>query len=323
MQRVFLGLGLLLSVSLLDIRPALSQQEAARTSSPSEIIAELSPKIENLGRADLLKLGKAYSADNNPQAAIKVFTAALAKNTKDVEAKTLIGAEQLRVANTKEKEREALETLKGAIEINQKYLPAYREMIKFYEKRKNNYELRLIYQDLVERIGAQAEFITHLCKLTTLEGLYDLSEKYCKQGINLDPKDASNFVYRGLALKETGNPDESEKVLKTAAKDFPKSELAQYTYAATQSEKKNYIQAYTYYKRAVKADLNSVPSLLGLAQSALEIQKVEESFDAFQRACRRDRTIVPHVRRARNALRTIKKTDWDKKFEQLAESCGN
>ena len=329
MQSLFLGLGLLVSVSLLDIRPVRATDTATDptpttvVSSPSTVIAELSPKIETLSRIDLLKLVKGYCEDKNPQAAIKAFTAALAKNALDVEAKTLIGAEQLKIANTKDKEKEALETLKGAIEINNKYLPAYRELIKFYEKKKNNYELRLIYQDLIERIGSQAEFITQLCKLTTLEGIYDLSGKYCQQGIELSPKEASNYVYRGLALKETGHPEESEKVLKKAAKEFTKSELAQLTYAQIQIDKKNFIEAYTYFKRAVRANLNSVPALLGLAQSALEIQKMEESLDAFQRACRRDRTVVPHVRRAKNALRTLKKADWEKKFEQLSDSCGN
>lgn len=356
MQSLFLGLGLLLSVSLLDIRPAKAQQEApepttsttqaqvtsttviqATEPTSAEVIAELSPKIETLKRNDLLKLGKAYSADKNPQAAIKVFTAVLAKNAKDVEAKTLIGAEQLKLAITKEQTKEALDTLKSAIDINPKYLPTYRELIKYYEARieksssspnkadqRIGYsELRIIYQDLVEKIGAKAEFITQLCKITTLDGLYDLSEKYCKQGINLAPKEPSNFVYQGIAMKETGKTDNSEKVLKKAATDFPKSELAQITYAQIQTEKKNHILAYTYYKRAVIANLNSVPALLGLAQSALEIQKIEESLDAFQRACRRDRTVVPHVRRAKNTLRTLKKQEWEKKFEDLSESCGN
>lgn len=347
MQSLFLGLGLLLSVSLLDIRLAKAQQEApesttttlAEPTDPTSatIISELSPKIETLKRADLLKLGKAYSAEKNPQAAIKVFTAILAKNAKDVEAKTLIGAEQLKIAVSKEQTKEALDTLKGAIDINPKYLPAYRELIKYYESRieKSNLssnkadqrigysELRIIYQDLVERIGPKTEFVTQLCKITTLDGLYDLSTKYCKQGIALAPKEPSNFVYQGISMKETGQADESEKVLKKAAGTFAKSELAQLTYAQTQTEKKNYILAYTYYKRAVIANLNSVPALLGLAQSAMEIQKIEEALDAFQRACRRDRTVVPHVRRAKNTLRTLKKQEWEKKFEELSDSCGN
>lgn len=334
-----------MSVSLLDIRPAKAQQDAPETTpsttttlakstepTPTAIISELSPKIETLKRTDLLKLGRAYSTEKNPQAAIKVFTAVLAKNAKDVEAKTLIGAEQLKIAVSKEQIKEALDTLKSAIDINPKYLPAYRELIKYYEgrldkspadRRISNSELRIIYQDLIERIGANAEFVTQLCKITTVDGLYDLSAKYCKQGISLAPKEPSNFVYQGISMKETGQGEESEKVLKKAASVFPKSELAQLTYAQTQTEKKNHILAYTYYKRAVLANLNSVPALLGLAQSAMEIQKVEEALDAFQRACRRDRTIVPHVRRAKNTLRTIKKQEWEKKFEDLSDSCGN
>jgi tetratricopeptide (TPR) repeat protein len=328
MKSIFLSLALSFSVSLLDIGPGhlslagayeLSAiQKSLKEKDYNRVIQLLSPEVEKLDRAGLFALAKAYSSLKKSEAAIKAYTAALSLNPQDVEAKTLIGAEQI----ISGKEKEALITLKEALEMRNDFVPAYKLLIKIYEKRKNKYELRLLYQDLVEKIGPKSDYLTKLCELTTTDGLYDLAEKYCQQGIDTNSKEPNNYVYLGIARKETGKVKEAEMILKKVADDFSQSALAQNTYAHSQEEKKNFIGAYAYYKKAIAADAKSVPGYVGLAQSSLEIQKYQESLDAFVTACRLDKSTIPTFRRATNTLRTMKIDEWLKKFEKQSDDCG-
>lgn len=295
-------------------------EKALKEKRYEKVVSLLSPNIEKLDRRGLLLLGKAYSGVGNNSLAIKSFTAILAINPKDAEAKTLIGTE---LYNAKS-EREAIAALKEALEFNNKYIPAYRQLIKIYESRKkeNRYELRLIYQDLIEKIGETSEFVTKVCELSTLDSLYDLAFKYCQRGVDLFPKEARNHVYLGLASKDTGKLEQANKILKNAAEAFPKSDVAQVAYAQFLAEYKNYIGAYAYYKKGLAANKDSIPALLGLGSSALEIQKYQESIDALLKACLKDKKNLPKLRAATNIVRTSKNKEWVKKFEAAEDKCG-
>lgn len=310
MKSLRIGLGVWLLVSLLDIHPAFSNAQ--------KLIDRLSPKVESLDRKELMNLGKAYSQVGNHNAAIKIFTAALAKNSKDIEAKTHIGAELLKLKN----DTEALEVLKEALTWNKKYVPAYRQLIKYYNDKDNKYELRLIYQDMVQHLGERTEFLTELCYLTTMDGLYDLSARYCQQSMVKDPKNPRNHVYWGLTLHQTGKAEEAKRVLKRSADQFKKSYLAQFTWAQQLEEQKNFVEAYNYFKAAVAADNKNSAGHLGLAQSAFEIQKYEEALNAFQSACALDRGTLPHVRKATNSLRNMREENWAKRYDQQSDRCG-
>lgn len=327
MKYFLLGLGLVVGVSFLDVRLAFNRanaydlpaaEAALKQKDYSKVISLLSPSVETLDRNGLFVLAKAYSASKNPEAAIKVYTACLTKDPKDVEAKTLIGAEQF----VSGKDKEAMATLKEAIDINPRFVPAYKILIRIYEKKKNKYELRLLYQDLVEKVGDRSEYIVKLCELTTLDGLYDLALKYCQTGIQKDSSEASNFVFLGMTYNQTGETKKAENYLKKAADEFQGSELAQMTYAQFLDEKKNYIASYGFYKRAVDANKKSVPALQGLGHAALEIQKYQESLDAYAKACQMDKKTLPQFRRAANTLRTMRNADWLKKFEVAIDKCG-
>lgn len=333
MIRFRLSPAFILIVSLLDISPVdyvwakpedskkvdmQMVQTELKKKNFDKVITILSSEIEHLDRKGLFALAKAYSAQKKSEAAIKAYTAALALNPNDLEARTLIGAEQFLSG----KEKEALATLKETIQIKNNFVPAYKLLIKIYEKRKNKYELRLLYQDLVEKAGPDPEYFNKLCELTTTDGLYDLSQKYCQQAIEKSPKVASNYVYLGMTKKQTGFKTEAESILKKTADDFPKSTLALLTYAQHQEEVKNFISAYSYYKKAILSDKKSQTAYLGLAFSALEIQKYQESLDAFKEACKIEKNSIVPFRRATNMLRTMKINDWMTKFETSSEKCG-
>jgi len=327
MKSLLLGLGLILGVSFLDVgqvwtlaRAADLQaaQAAAKKQDHQKVIELLSPQVEKLSRDGLMLLAKAYSATGNHEAAIKTYTACLATNAKDFEAKGQIGSEQLDLG----KDKDALATLKEALELNPSYAPTYKILVRYYEKKQNKYELRLLYEDMIDNLGESIEAITKLCELTTLDRLYDLAAKYCQRGIALSPQTPENFIYYGITSKETGHPEKADENLKKAAEEFPKSELAQLSYAKHLDEKKNFIGSYSYYKKAVIAKADSIPGLVGLGTSSFEIQKYAESLEAFSKACKLDRKTLPSFRRVTNSLRTMKIQDWLKKFETGVEACG-
>jgi tetratricopeptide (TPR) repeat protein len=323
MKSVILGLGLFLSVSFLDIGQGAwaydlaAAQRALKAKNYDQVIQLLSGEIEKLNREGLFVLAKAYSTQKKHEAAIKAYNACLSLNPKDFEAKTLIGAEQM----VSGKDKEALATLKEALETNPQFVPAYKLLIRYYEKKKNKYEQRLLYEDLIAKVGETTQALTKLCELTTQDRLYDLAARHCQKGILRDPKIPDNYVNLGIVHKETGESEKAEENLKKAAQEFPKSLFAQMTYAQFLDERKNYIFSFNYYKRATEADSKSVPALLGLANSAIEIQKYADSLAAFEKACTLDRTTLPAFRRAANSLRTMKAHEWLKKFEQGIETC--
>ncbi len=327
MNLYLLGLALALTVSLLDLRRASNQaqayditaaESALKSKEFKRAIEILSPEVENLDRDALFVLAKAYSSMKNPEAAIKVYTACLTKNPKDVEAKTLIGAEQF----VSGKDKEAIGSLKEALEINPRFVPAYKVMIRIYEKKKNKYELRLLYQDLVDKVGDRGEYITKLCELTTLDGLYDLASKYCQLGIQKNAQEASNYVHLGITYNQTGEKKKAENYLKKAAEEYQDSSIAQLTYAQFLDEKKNFIGSFGYYKRAVQADPKSIAAKIGVGTSGLEIQKFQDSLDSYISACGMDKTAIPAFRKAANVLRMTKNSEWLKKYETAIEKCG-
>ncbi len=327
MKQLLLGLGLILGVSFLDVGQGFTSawaydlpaaQSALKQKQYDKVIQLLSPEIEHLDREGLFALAKAYSSLNKHEAAIKAYTACLALNSKDFEAKTLIGAEQM----VSGKEREALTTLKESLEINPRFATTYKLLIRYYQKKKNKYEQRLLYEDMNEKVGESTESITKLCELCTMDRLYDLATKYCQKGIARDASLPENFVYLGISLKETGQSEKALRYIKEAAEKFPNSELAQMTYAQYLDEQKNFIGSYSSYKKALSANPSSVPALLGLGNSSLEIQKYADSLEAYEKVCKFDRKTLPAFRKAANTLRTMKIEDWLKKFEAGIDKCG-
>lgn len=291
---------------------------AASKKNYAKIIEILSPEVEKLSHPNLSLLAQSYFEINNYLAAIKLYTACLSLDPKDYKAKTQIGLAQFNLG----KDKEALASLKSSLEINSEYEPTYQVLINYYNKKKNKYELRLLYQDMIEKLGEKAPYVTALCELTAKDSLYDLSIKYCLKGIQLNPKEALNYTYLGISYQDTGDSKKASKFLKLAADKFPKSEVAQINYAQLLENEKNFIGAYNYYKNATIADKQSVKAFIGLGNSAVEIQKYKEALEAYQNACKLNKSALPPLRKAINTLRSLKNQDWIKKFEETADSCG-
>ncbi|GIL17119.1 MAG: hypothetical protein BroJett040_08700 [Oligoflexia bacterium] len=322
---------LLFTVSLLDFHLALAQTKPTATKYDirsaqklyaqkeyEKVIAELSARVEKLSRDGLLLLARSYSSIKNPIEAIKTGSIILSTNPDDFEVKTFLGQEQIHLG----KDREALITLRESLELNKKYEPTYLSIAEIYERRKNKYELRLLYLDMIESLGEKPAYITKVCQLATLEGLYDLSTQYCRKGIQVDPNDYRNPLYLGLTFKETGKIEEATKLLKKTADLFPKSEEAQITWAQHLDGQKNYVASLGYYQRAVQASPNSINGLLGLAQSSFELKKYDEALQFWKKACQLNgKATNSSLRKATNVVRLSRQAELLTKFEAAVDTC--
>lgn len=296
----------------------LAQAETAFKNGDYNTVTDLLWKnIDKLDRKALVLLAVAHEKKKEPAHMIKVANILTSKDPKDYEGFYLLGSAHL----MRKKSSEALEALKTSLEINPKYQPAYERLAEMYVEKKNNYELRILYQDMLEQLGRKVEFLTQLCKINTEDHQEDQALSNCKEAIQKDPKVADNYVHLGLVQKQAGDIEKAKKSLKIAADTHSKSEFAQYTYAALLEEQKNYLESDQYFARAVKADPKSARSWLGHAKSSFELRKYEPALEAFKHACKLDRKNAVAFRKATTALKSAKDTGWTGPFEKASESC--
>lgn len=272
--------------------------------------------IDTLDRKGLLLLTVAHEKKNEPANMIKVGNMLTSKNPKDYEAFYLIGSAHIMA----KKKSEALEALKTALEINPKYQPAYEKLAQMYEQAKNNYELRIIYQDMIDNIGRKPAFLTKLCEINTKDNQEDQALAMCKEAIQKDPKVAENHVYLGIVYKNAGEIDQAKKALKTAADSHSKSEFAQFTYANLLEDQKSYLEASKYYQNCTNADAKSARCWIGYAKSSFEIRKYEQALEAYKKSCKLDQKTAVAFRKATTALRSTRES-WLPQYEAASESC--
>lgn len=273
--------------------------------------------IDKLDRKGLILLAVTHEKKKDPASMLKVANMLTSKDPKDYEGFYLLGTAQL----MRNKNSEALDALKSALEINPKYQPAYEKLIQMYEKKNNYYELRILYQDMITNLGDRAEFETKLCEINTKDGQEDQALKACNEAIHKDPKIADNYVNIGIVQKQVGDTEEAEKSLKAAADTHSKSEFAQFSYASLIDEKKDSLQANKYYLVGTQADPNSSRCWIGFARTAFDLRKYEVALEAYIKACKLDQKNAVAFRKATTTLRNTREADWIKKYEAASESC--
>jgi tetratricopeptide (TPR) repeat protein len=296
-----------------------SAQELFNKGEYDKVTALLWKDVDKLDRAGFILLARAHEKRNEPGDMARAMNLLIGKDQKDFEAHTYLGVALL----MQKKNKDAMEAFKGAIELNAKFEPAYNGLIKMYEMRNppNLYELRILYQDMIDNIGSRPLYLSKLCEINTQDGTYEIALANCREAIVKDPSIASNHVNLAICLKATGDDVNSAATLKKAALKFPTSEIAQYEYAKLLEEQKNFIDAVKYYKAATEAGPTSAKSWMGLASTSFEIRKFEVALIAYKNACKFDRKNAAAFRKATTILRNNRNTEWAGKFESASESC--
>lgn len=273
-------------------------------------------QVEKLDANGFMLLMNAHEARKEWNEVIRAANFLLGKNPKNEAALTRLGNAQLQ----RGRKSDAKEPLKKALEINKAYQPAYDVLIKVYED--NPYEQRLLLQDMVETFGPKITFLTKLCTLNTMDGENEQGEKICTQAIKVDTNVPENHVHLGIIAKQKGEPEKAKTLLQTAADEFPNSEYAQYQYASFVEADKNYVDAYNYFERCLKADMKSERCLMGVGNNGVQLSKFDRSMAAFKLACQKNgRKNAAAVRKAFRLLQQRKEFEWASKFESLTEKC--
>ncbi|NUN04518.1 MAG: O-linked GlcNAc transferase [Bdellovibrio sp.] len=277
------------------------------------------PQVDKIDRKSLVLLAKAHEKRKEASEMIRALNILIGKDAKDFEAHALMGNAHL----LEKKNKDAMESFKKALEFNARYEPAYDGLIRLYGERQppNLYELRILYQDMIDAIGARPIYLRKLCEVNTQDNTFEAAIQTCKEAISKDSSVADPYVYLALSYAGMGEDKRAQSALKKAAKDFPKSELAQFQYAKTLEDQKNYVDAMRVYKLATEADAQSSRSWLGLANSSFEIRKYEIALAAYKLACKFDKKTAVSFRRATTVLRNTRNSEWLSRFESSSENC--
>lgn len=299
--------------TLKDARAAFNEKKYEK------VLEILTPQVERLPRSGLVLMAESYENLDNGLAAIKTYRTILAKNEKDLGALVAIAKVQRKL----NKEGDAINTLKDALEIDKRYEPAHFGLVDLYEKQKRAYPLRIQLEDMEKFVKPPrlAEVKAKLCKINLDERFHAQAKSKCRDAIQENPKNPDNYVHLGTAYKETGDLEEAAKHLHRAADSFKSSENAQYQMGQFYLERKKTLKAHDYFVRSVKADAKSVRALVALGLVCVELQKFQQALDHFNAACALDRTAEKDLRRAANLVRQMKLDPWQDKFESAAEKC--
>jgi tetratricopeptide (TPR) repeat protein len=262
-------------------------------------------------------LAKLYHEQNKTLDEIRILNLLIPKHPNYPKAYTNLAFAYLKVGRLDD----AIEKYRKAIEINPQYEAAHWGLLKVYEKKNNNYESRIILMDMLKLFGEKPKYLTLLCKLFSVDSFFEDSIRFCQKAIEVEPKVPENHVYLGLTYKYSENKQQAEKILKNAAKLFPKSTFAQQTAGEITLEAEYWEEASKYFQTCVKLDARNLICQMGLGKAAFNIGKYDISNNAFYQACMIDRKTVTEYKKNAAILRINKKTDWYNKFTANISKC--
>ncbi len=264
-----------------------------------------------------LLVAQIYREQKNYLDEIRILNLMLPKHPNYPRGHVLLGDAYVNL----QKPDDAIVKYREAIDISPKYESAYWGLFKVYEYKKNNYESRIILLDLLKNFGEKAKYLNPLCKLYSIDSFFEDSITFCQKAIELNPKYPDNHIYLALTYKYAQNTQQAEKIIKSAASNFPKSEFAQQTAGEIMSEGKNWEVATKYFSACTSRSKKNVACQSGLALASFNIGKYDAANKAFLAACLLDRKTVTEYKRQAAVLRINKKTDWFKKFTDNITKC--
>jgi Tfp pilus assembly protein PilF len=283
-----------------------------------DVVRLLKGDSEQLPRSSLITLAKSYGETQDQPNQGRILEHLVTMNQNDFEAFTLLGEYFITI----KQDDDAIRNLRQALNIRPNYKTALENLLLIYQKKNNNFEMRLIYQDLIKHYGNNPEYISKLCKIHTLDGFYDTAKKYCRNGIKSDSKNPENYLYLAYIEQSLGNASTSNKILRAALQKFPESDIVLASYGAILIRQKNYAGAEKYFLLATKLNADYFDSQIGLANSSFESKDYDIALTAYKNACK----LEPHktareLKRASNFVRYKSIAKWEDSFAAALETC--
>jgi tetratricopeptide (TPR) repeat protein len=280
------------------------------------VITTLAPHKDKIGRAGLVVLARSYGKTNQFTEAVTTLELANARSPKNAQLQTLLG-QAISRAGRKEA---AIETLYKAKATNPKYIPAYDALLEELVKGESRQEARDLLSDMVKKFKMKPRWASELCHLYVLDAFHEKAVESCKEALIIDSGNPMNAVNLANSYREQSKPEKAKALLIKTASRVKRSEPVQTALGDYFKEGKNYVDAYKWYKAAVKSDPKSFGAQIGLAQAALELQKMEDSIAAFTAACRLSREAIREFQSGLIKIRNRGDTNWQRKFEEAISS---
>ena len=275
------------------------------------VIEILEPHQDRLDKRGLIALAKAYAQVKRGNSEQQVWTLAMARHPKDA-------ALQAQYASALARARKFPESIAAyykAIEFDSKHVPAYDGLADVLISTGSNEEARNILTDANKKIGVRSKWLNQLCGLYAKDSFFDQAIETCRKAMERDPEYDLNPVHLALSYRDQGEVEKARRILELAASRMPKGSIIRTRIADYYYEKRSFVDARKWYLEATQIDPKNVEALLGLGNSSTELQKFEESLQAFTRACELDRYTRRHFQAALGKVKVRRDAVMQTKFE--------
>ena len=282
------------------------------------VVTALSSYKDKIGRSGLILLARAHGKMGMLNEDVTTLELANARSPNDAQLQTLLGQAISRAG----RKDASIQMLYKAKETNPKFVPAYDALLAELVKGESRQEARDLISDMVKKFKMQPRWATELCHLYVLDAFHAKAVETCGRAMKLDPGNPMNAVYLANSYREQEQPDKAKGILLRTATRLRKSEPVQTALGDYFFEKKNFVDAYKWYKTGAQNDPKSYAAQLGLAQAALELQKMEDSMAAFIAACSLKRGAIREFQSGLIKIRNRGDSKWQNRFEEaIANSC--
>jgi tetratricopeptide (TPR) repeat protein len=184
----------------------------------------------------------------------------------------------------------AAKSLRSSIQFAPKHRPSYDLLLGIFLENKQNYEARVLLNDMSHMFGRQKLFSNLMCKLFTDDGFWTDALTACKNAVKFDINYPDNHVYLANVYYNQGNTPAAEKIFRTASQQFKKNEFVQYAAGEFYLNEKNFPAAVRYLQNAVNIDPNTKRGHLSLALALFESKNYTEALTHFDKSCKLDKS---------------------------------
>ena len=299
------------------VRSQIAQILIQTKNSEQKLIELLNPYADEVPIEIQLILARSYRRLKQFKDELRVLKKVVTKAPNNHKAYLALGYAHLKV----EEVDKAIFSFRRAIQLNKKYTEAYKALLEVFEKSYNNYESRIILQDMLKQVGKKPASYSHLCRLDSTDGYLEIAIQNCRKAIKMDPKHPDNHVYLAQSLSDQKNESEAGKILLRASKKYLKSEFVQWATGQYYFRQNNFPMAAKYFRRAISADIQSARAHLGFALSIFEQKQYDKALQAFAKACETDESTLEKLRKALGTLRTENKMDWSRRYSHQIYKC--
>ena len=249
-----------------------------------KVIELLAPFSNEIDSASLRRLAQSYRNKEDYPNEIQILELYRQREPGKFRPHYLLGV----ALNDNEQFDDAVEFLRKSIGFAPKHRPSYEKLLEIFRTKKQNYESRLLLNDMIRMFGARKEFLNEQCELFVTDGFLAEAQKTCKKAVKKDPRFPKNHVHLAQSYLLQNKKKPAEKIYITAARQFPKSEFVQWATGEYYYQEQNFPIAVRYLKAAVRADKKKARSQLGLAVSLFEMGSHKEAAPHYLAACKLD-----------------------------------